>query len=316
MNRVLLAHISLLCLNIIYAANHLLAKGVTPDYLGPSGFIMFRVGVSSLLFAVIFILFIQEKIDREDWGRLILTGIFGCGLSQLLFFNGLARTSAMNVGVLMTSIPIFTVILSYFFLKEKITRLKSLGVLIGAIGAIALTTLGKEPEFDSTYGDLLILINAFVFAAYLVLVKPLMAKYNPLTVVMYNFIFGMAFVMLYPPMWMDLRVAEFTLFPSGVWLKIGFVVIFSTFLTYLMNVFSLKYLSPSVNGSYVYTQPAFVIILTYVFVYIGWTQDVTGAINMEKIAFMLMIFAGVYLISYSSQREKKRLRSARYNDQA
>lgn len=305
MNRVMLAHLALLLLNMIYAANHLLAKGVTPEYLGPDGFILFRAGITAILFSIIFLIFIREKIDRKDWPRLIFTGILGCGLSQLLFFNGLAYTSAMNVGVLMTSIPIFTVILSYFLLHERITKIKVTGVVIGAIGAIALTTLGKQPEFDSLHGDFLIIFNAFIFAGYLVLVKPLMNKYNPITIVTYNFVFGALFVMLYPKMWSDLSVAEFGEFTQEIWLKIGFVVIFSTFLTYLLNVFALKYLSPSVSGSYVYTQPAFVIILTFVFALMNWTEDMTGTITFGKVIFMLMIFSGVYLISYATRLERK-----------
>lgn len=305
-NKVVLAHLALLSLNLIYAANHLLAKGVTPNHLGPNGFIMFRMVTASILFVLIFSLFVREKVDRKDLPRLAITGVFGIGLSQLLFFNGLSLTSAMNVGILMTSIPLFTVILSYFLLKEKITKLKGLGVLIGGIGAVALTTVGSEPEFDSSYGDLLIIGNAFIFASYIVIVKPLMAKYNPLTVITYNFIFGLIFILLYPPVWKEALAVDFQSFTIDIWLKFGFVIVFATFITYLFNIFSLRHLSPSVTGSYVYTQPAFVILLTFVFAYIGWTRDFGGAVSWVKIGFMLMIFAGVFLISKSSLIEKKK----------
>lgn len=297
MNRTLLSHLALLGLNMIYAANHLLAKGVTPDHLGPNGFIFFRVCTTSILFLITYLIFLREKIERKDFLQLFITGILGCGLSQLLFFNGLARTSAINTGVLMTSIPIFTVILSFFILKEKITKYRALGIIIGAIGAIALTTLGKAPAFDSGTGDLLIIANAFVFAAYLVMVKPLMKKYHPVTVATFNFLSGLGFVILYPKLWADLGRADFGAFDQRVWMVIGFVVIFATFITYLLNIFSLKYLSPSVTGSYVYTQPALVILLTYIFTFIGWTDDVTGSINGAKMLFMTMIFTGVYLVS-------------------
>lgn len=306
MNKTFLAHLALLSLNIIYAANHLLAKGVTPNHLGPNGFIIVRMGTTTLLFLFIFFLFIREKVDKRDLPRLAVTGVFGVGLSQLLFFNGVAYTSAMNVGVLMTSVPIFVVILSYFILKEKITKLKGLGVLLGAIGAVALTTAGKQPEFDSTVGDLFIIANAFVFAAYLVLVKPLMSKYRPLTVITYNFLFGLAFILMYPKAWSDIQAAEFSTFTTEIWLKIGFVVIFATFITYLLNVFALKFLSPSVSGSYVYTQPAFVIGLTFLFASIGWTEDFGSSISLAKILYMLMIFAGVFLISRSSLKERRK----------
>lgn len=297
MNKIILSHIALLTLNLIYATNHLLAKGVTPEYLGPDGFIFFRVSITSLIFLMIYLLFYREKVERKDLFKLFYTGMLGCGLSQLLFFNGLARTSAINTGVLMTSIPIFTVILSFFILKEKITKYRALGIIIGAIGAIALTTLGKAPAFDSGTGDLLIIANAFVFAAYLVMVKPLMKKYHPVTVATFNFLSGLGFVILYPKLWADLGRADFGAFDQRVWMVIGFVVIFATFITYLLNIFSLKYLSPSVTGSYVYTQPALVVLLTYIFTFIGWTDDVTGSINGAKLLFMTMIFTGVYLVS-------------------
>lgn len=306
MNKTVFAHLALLSLNMIYAANHLLAKGVTPDHLGPNGFIIFRMGITTALFLIVYLLFTKEKVDKKDLPRLAITGVFGVGLSQILFFNGVAYTSPMNVGVLMTSAPIFVVIFSYFILKEKITPLKAIGVGIGAIGALALTTSGKQPEFDSSIGDLYIILNALFFAAYLVVVKPLMAKYKPMTVITYNFIFGLIFILMYPKVWTDLAAAEFSTFTTEIWLKIGFVVVFATFFTYLLNIFALKHLSPNVSGSYIYTQPAFVIILTFVFAAIGWTIDFAGAISLTKIAYMLMIFTGVFLISRSTVVERRR----------
>ena len=306
MNKVILAHIALFTLNAIYGANHLLAKGVTPDFLGPNGFILLRGGITTLLFVIIFFGFIREKVDKKDLPRLAITGLFGVCLNQLFFFNGLALTSPMNVGIIMTSTPILVVILSYFILKEKITKLKALGVFIGAVGAIALTTVGKQPEFDSSLGDMYIFINALSFGLYLVLVKPLMNKYKPMTVITYNFMFGFIFIMMYPKVWTDFAAADFSLFTGVIWSKVAYVVIGATFFTYLLNTFALKYVSPSVSGSYIYTQPVLVMVFTFLFAYIGWGDNFVGAISLEKIGYMLMIFGGVFMISRSSYMEKKR----------
>ncbi|RFC55690.1 DMT family transporter [Brumimicrobium aurantiacum] len=314
MNKVILAHIALFTLNAIYGANHLLAKGVTPDYLGPSGLILVRGAITTLLFVAIYFLFIREKVDKKDIPLLAVTGLFGVCLNQLFFFNGLALTSPMNVGIIMTSTPILVVILSYFILKEKITKLKGIGVVLGAIGAIALTTIGKQPQFDSSLGDLYIFINALSFGIYLVLVKPLMNKYKPMTVITFNFMFGLVFIMMYPQVWTDVFAADFQLFPKVIWLKIAFIVIGATFFTYLLNTFSLKHVSPSVSGSYIYSQPVLVMFFTFLFAYIGWTENFIGAISLEKILYMLMIFAGVFMISRSSynlrrdQKERERLK--------
>lgn len=306
MSKTVFAHLALLGLNILYGANHLLAKGVMPDYLGPNGFILSRVAVTTLLFLVLYFLFIREKVKTKDLFRLAVTGFFGVAMNQLFFFNGLELTSAINVGIIMTSTPIIVVILSYFILKEKITQLKVIGVLIGAVGAIALTTSGHVEGLDSSIGDFYVLINASSFAIYLVLVKPLMSKYKPLTVITFNFIFGLLFIMAYPPTWADISTANFESFPNAIWLKIGFVIVGATFFTYLLNIFALKHVSPSVSGSYIYTQPILVMLFTVLFAYIGWTEDFVEAITFEKIAYMLMIFTGVYLISRSAYKERKR----------
>lgn len=298
----ILAHISLVLVQFIYAANHLLAKGFTPDYIEPNGFILVRMGITTVFFSLLFFTFIREKIDKEDWGRLAISGVFGIGASQLLFFNGIALTSALNVGVLMTSTPIATVVLSAFFLKERVTYLKIIGIIIGTIGAVSIILIGKQAQFDSPLGDLFIILNAFSFGAYLVVVKPLMAKYKPLTVITYNFIFGLISIMLFPKVWTELASTDFSLFSKTEWLKGGFIIVFATFFTYLMNIFALKRVSPNVNGSYIYTQPVFVILLTFFFASIGWTENFSGAITLEKLAYMLMIFVGVFLISKTSSK--------------
>jgi drug/metabolite transporter (DMT)-like permease len=229
-------------------------------------------------------------------------------MNQLFFFNGLELTSAINAGIIMTSTPILVVILAFFILKEPITRLKIIGVLLGAVGAISLTLAGRMPGFDSSLGDLFIFINALSFGIYLVIVKPLMNKYNPLTVISYNFLFGLIFVLSsYPSVLDEVLTTNYVSFPIEIWLKIGFVIIGATFLTYLLNIYALKHVSPSVSGSYIYTQPVLVMLFTLLFGYIGWSADYSGAITLEKIAYMLMIFTGVYLISLASRRSRKKL---------
>jgi len=105
----------------------------------------------------------------------------------------------------------------------------------------------------------------------------------------------------------EVLTTNYVSFPIEIWLKIGFVIIGATFLTYLLNIYALKHVSPSVSGSYIYTQPVLVMLFTLLFGYIGWSADYSGAITLEKIAYMLMIFTGVYLISLASRRSRKKL---------
>ena len=300
MSNAIRAHLALIGVNIFYGANHIVAKGVMPDYLGPNAFIFFRVSVTSILFFIFFKLFINEKIDKKDYYKFALCGLFGVTINQLFFFNGLEITSAFNAGIIMTSTPILVVLLAFFILKEQITVVKIIGIVSGAIGAILLTSAGRIPGFDNPTGDLFIFINALSFGLYLVLVKPLMSKYKPLTVITYNFLFGLFFVCCYPNVSQELIETNFNQFNTVIWLRITFVIIGATFFTYLLNIYALKYVSPSVSGSYIYTQPILVIIFTILFGYLGWAEDYSGSISFEKISYMLLIFLGVYLISKGS----------------
>lgn len=300
MSNAIRAHLALIGVNVFYGANHIVAKGVMPDYLGPNAFIFFRVSITSILFFIFFKLFINEKIDKKDYFKFALCGLFGVTINQLFFFNGLEITSAFNAGIIMTSTPILVVLLAFFILKEQITLVKIIGIVSGAIGAILLTSAGRIPGFDNPTGDLFIFINALSFGLYLVLVKPLMSKYKPLTVITYNFLFGLFFVCCYPNVSQELIETNFNQFNTVIWLRITFVIIGATFFTYLLNIYALKYVSPSVSGSYIYTQPILVIIFTILFGYLGWAEDYSGSISFEKISYMLLIFLGVYLISKGS----------------
>lgn len=300
------AHLALFTVNALYGANHVVAKGVMPDYLTPSVFIFLRAAGATALFWIIKILFVREKVARKDLWLLAACGLFGVTVNQLFFFHGLSLTSSINSGIIMTINPILVVLLSYLILKEAVTWRKSLGILLGAIGAILLTLTAGTGHGDSTLGDIFIFINAMSYALYLVLVKPLMKKYAPLTVITYVFSFGLTFVLCYPSTLSELSVTDFKSIPTDIVYIILFVILGVTFLTYLLTVYGLKYLSPSVSSAYIYLQPVLVMMFAYLLSAAGIAEDYTDTITMEKVLYMLLIFTGVYLTSSSSFLRLKR----------
>jgi len=280
-----------------------------PNYLTPNVFILLRVAGATLLFWIIRLLFVREKVERKDLLKFALCAVFGVAANQLFFFHGLNLSSSINAGIIMTINPILVVILSFFILKEKITWRKSVGITIGATGAILLTLTAGTSSGDSLLGDLFLFINASSYALYLVLVKPLMKKYKPFTVITFIFSFGLLYVLFYPPTLMDLAATNFSQIPLDVVVKILYVIIGVTFLTYLLTVYALKSLSPSVSSSYIYLQPVLVIIFTFLFGIWGISEDYTDTVTWEKVAYMLVIFLGVFLTSSASFR-KNRLKNA------
>lgn len=313
MSKIVKAHLALFTVNALYGANHIVAKGVMPDYLTPSVFIFMRASGAMVLFWLMKFLFVREKVKRKDLVLLAICGLFGVAVNQLFFFHGLSLTSSINSGIIMTINPILVVVLSFFILKEAITWRKSVGIGLGATGAILLTLTAGTGHGDSVLGDLFIFINATSYAIYLVLVKPLMKKYAPLTVITYVFSFGLIYVSLFPPTLVELTSTDFSAIPMNIVYVILFVIIAVTFLTYLLTVYGLKYLSPSVSSSYIYLQPVLVMLFAYLFSAIGVASDYTNTITFEKVGYMLLIFTGVYITS-SSSFIKKNSRMKRVDD--
>lgn len=301
MNQTLKAHLALFFVNALYGASHIIAKGVMPAFLTPNVFILFRAMGATILFWLILAFTKREKINKKDVVRLIACGLFGVSVNQLFFFNGLNLSSSINSGIIMTVNPILVLILSFLFLKEKITWTKTIGIGLGATGAILLTLSAGTGKGDSMLGDLFLFINAVSYAVYLIIAKPLMQKYSPLTVITYTFTFGVTFIMLYPPTLSELYQTNFAILTSSIWIKIIYVVVGVTFLTYLLTMYGLKYLSPSISSSYIYFQPVLVIVFAFLFYKFGIAEDFTNTITWKKIEYMLMIFLGVYLTSRKIQ---------------
>ena len=200
----------------------------------------------------------------------------------------------------MTVNPILVVILSFFLLKESITKTKVIGIVLGATGAILLTLAGGTGKGDSTLGDFFLFINAASYAVYLVIAKPLMKKYQPLTVITYVFTFGLCFILLFPPTLSELFTTDYSTFTLSIIAKIVYVIVGVTFLTYLLTMYGLKYLSPAISSSYIYLQPVLVVFFAFFLSSIGRADDYTHTITFSKIMYMLLIFTGVYTISKKS----------------
>ncbi len=290
------AYIALFMVNTIYAANYLVAKGIMPNYVQPSGFIFFRVGGAVMLFSILRF-FIKEKVEKKDFGRLILAGLFGVAINQLFFFNGLNLTSPINASIIMTSNPILVLIISHIVLREVLTKMKILGVIIGAIGAVLLllSTKSGNSVHASVLGDLMVFINAMSYGVYLVIVKPLLSKYKPTTVIFWVFFFGFLFVL--PFGFKQAIEVEWNALPVNVLRGVFYVIVFTTFLAYLLNIFALKIVSPSVSSTYIYLQPVLAGLFAFLYDHYfnnssGFSQDITWF----KLLCTIMIFTGVYLV--------------------
>lgn len=295
LSKATLAHFALAAVALIYGANYIIAKSVMPQPLGPNSFIILRVLGAAILFWLITGKNMRLP-ERADIPRFALCGLTGVAVNQLCFFNGLAITSPINTAIIMTSNPILVMLISAFALKQKITLQKTAGVVLGAVGAIALLLLSAKSgsKLTSTAGDLFILVNSISYAFYLVLVKPLMSKYKPLTVITWVFTFGLVYVL--PFGFRSFLEIQWSAMNSWQWFSIFYVIVCVTFLTYLLNILAIHILSPTITSAYIYFQPILAALFAYLFSLSG-NASYADDIGWEKWLCAALIFAGIYLVS-------------------
>jgi drug/metabolite transporter (DMT)-like permease len=296
MNKRYLALIAAFLATSIYGINHTVAKEVMPIYIGSSGFIMLRLLGATLIFWLISQFTPKEKIEKKDFLKILLASILGMCINMLAFFRGLELSTPINSGIIITLSPVLVLILSYFFLKEKVTIKKIFGILIGFSGAVFLILNSSKTGINAPnipLGNSFFLLNASAYAGYLIVIKPLTSKYNIFTLMKWLFLIGL--VLSTPITFNQFVEVNWTELPwFAIW-RMAYVVIGTTFLTYLFNIYALKTLSPTTVGSFIYLQP----IITIGFALITGND----LIDTTKLFSCLLVFTGIYLVSIPNRNK-------------
>ncbi len=290
MSKRIFALVGATIVSIIYGLTFTIAKDVMPIYIDAYGFIVLRVFGATILFWIVFFFIKTERIENNDFPRIIACAFFGVALNMLTFFKGLSYTSPISASVIMVSTPIIVLILSAIIIKERMQKRKVFGIFLGLIGTGFLILYGKSVgnATNASLGNFLVLINAVSYGFYLITVKKLMDKYNAFSFVKWIYLFGLFMVL--PFGWNEFQAVNWQIIPTDIYWKIGFVVLFSTFFTYLLNLLSMRELKPTTVAVFIYLQPVFATIFA---IYLGKDN-----LNFVKIASAILIFVGVYLVTH------------------
>jgi drug/metabolite transporter (DMT)-like permease len=276
---------------LIYGLNHTVAKNVMPVYIGPYAFILLRVIGASILFWTVSLFIKTEKIDKKDWPRIILCSFLGMVINMLAFFKGLELSTPVNSSVMITLSPIIVFIFSAILLKEKIESMKAFGIASGFVGALILVLYTAKTGVNAPnipMGNLLFIVNSFAYGLYLVLVKPLISKYNIITLLKWLFLLGV--IMNFPVTISQFSEVEWTNLPlKEAIIPMAFVVIGTTFFTYLFNAYALTKLTASSVSSFIYLQPIVGIVFA-----ISTKSD---SLTLISVVGMILIFIGIYLVT-------------------
>ena len=275
---------------IIYGLNHTVAKVVMPYYVGAFGFIFIRTAGATILFWLLSLFLPKEKIDRSDYLRLFLACLMGMCINMLSFFKGLELSTPVNSGIFATTNPIIILLLSYLFLGEKIGIRKFFGIGMGFAGALLLVLHSPQNTSNASNilaGNILFMINSIFFSGFIIVVKPLSEKYNTVTIM--KWLFMMGFLLTFPVTVKEFNQVDWYNMPIDIFWRVAFVILGTTFLTYLLNIYALRNLQASTVGAFAYAQP--VIAISYA-IYTG-----NDSLDVLKTVAFVLIMLGVYLVS-------------------
>ena len=190
-------HGALLLANVIWGLNSPICKTVllspeNPEGLNHFALTVYRLVGAFLLFWLASAFLPRERVAWRDLGGLFIASLFGIQLDQILFLWGLSLTSPINVSIIATTVPILTMILAMFFLREPITPLKTGGVLLGAAGAVLLILISSRGESGggSIAGDIITLVSSVCYAIHLTACRKVILKYSPVTTMKWMFFFA------------------------------------------------------------------------------------------------------------------------------
>jgi drug/metabolite transporter (DMT)-like permease len=296
MNRTIKAHLALVTSTLIFGIHYSLAKGLMPGFLHPMQLLFVRMLGGLILFWLFQRLFVREKVERKDLLLMALCGLLGFALNQSFFYSGLNLTTPVDASLIHVLNPVLVMVFASIIIREKITWIKTGGIVLGACGALILILYGKTVSMstNSFAGNIYVFLNMVFYAVYLVLVKPLAMKYHPATILTWVSFFGFIFIL--PFCISGLASMHLENLTTIAWFSLAYVIVLNTFVAYLMINFALKVVNASAVSYYSYLQPVIASIMS---VSLG-----TEIIVLPKILAALMIFGGVYLVGRKARSEQ------------
>lgn len=251
-----------------------------------------RLITGAILFWLVSLFIKKEKIDRGDYLKLIGAAFFSSTLTQMLFVNGVVRTSPIDASICTSSLPIWTMLLSVVLKKEHLGLKNAGGIALGLCGSVLLVLNGAirtSGGASKLIGDIMCVGSQISYAVYLVFFQDIIKKYSAITLMKWKHLFGA--VMLLPLSSMTLGAVDWFCLSMSDWAALAYILLFGTFLSYLIVPIGQKTLKPTVVAMYNYLQP----VSSAAFCILSGIEGFSPV----KLVALILIFAGVTIVSKS-----------------
>lgn len=292
-------HIAVLSANIIFGLNVPVTKALLDKWMTPFGYMATRTLAALIIFWTLQCLLPKEKVHGKDLAIIAVGGIMGFVISQFLTAVSLQYTSPVYFSLIVALSPVCVLLLASLFLKESITHRKTVGVVMGIVGAmllIAQAGLAPSGGKNNLLGIGLACISILTYSIYLIIMRSVSQKYSAVTQMKWMFLFTAVILI---PLGANEYPQQTIFTPAWDWngiMELGFVILFSTSLGYFLMPFGMKYLRATTVSVYMNLQP---IVASIAAICVG--QDV---FSWDKPIAAILVLAGAYIVSTSPAEEE------------
>ena len=280
--------LTLLVVQLLFGLFPVAAKKVFATGMGSFPVLGLRLGGAAFFLMALHLALVKDAIPiRSEWKRVLLLSTLGVVLNMGLFLVGLQYTTAVNAVLVITTIPVFTYAIAVLLGREPLGPYRALGIGVALAGVLYLVGTSYQASPKHALGDLMVMGNALSYAAFLVLSRPMLQKYDPLSLTTWMFLVG-AVVFVPLAFHFGLRGQLAAASPSTLgWML--YIVIGPSVLAYLLNARVLRHVPSSTVAIFTYVQPIFTAIAAY-FV-------LAAPLQWKVLPAAALVFAGVWLVS-------------------
>lgn len=296
-------HLAMFLATVLWGAMSPIAKTILEEgAMGGVALSVLRISGGALLFLIASFLPKEitgdTKVERKDLWMLLLASVLMISLNQGLFIIGIAYTSPIDTTVMCTLTPVFTLIFAAMFIGMPMTPVKVLGVALGLGGALimAFTDTANEIATNPLLGDGLCMAAQVCAALYYVFFLKIIEKYPPFTIMKWMFLFSL--ITYVPCMSYSLVETQWSLLSANSYWCLAYIILFPTFIAYLIIPFSQRLLKPTVISMYAYFQPVVAAVIA--------TAMGLAIFGLVRIAATIMIFTGVAFVTMATTQTPKK----------
>lgn len=270
----LIGHACILVAAIFWGLNVTVTKALIPSEMTANSITIVRLAGGATLFWFASAFVKCETIEKEDWLKITLGGFVGLFGFIFLFITSLKYGNPIDISIIMTLPPIFVILIGVIFLKRRPGWMEYLGIVISFVGAaiVILDGASRKEGSDDILGDLLAVASTLCYAFYLVILEKPTAKYHPVAMLRWIFLFAAI-----PALFLLKDFDKLPIFHSHhavPWIEIGFILLCPTFMAYFLVQPAIKRIGSELVSIYQYLLPVFATISAVIMlhVHLRWMQ--------------------------------------------